>query len=140
MILADTSVLIDYLKGVDNDKSRMLDEVVERGIPFGISAYTYQELLQGARDEAEFRKLAKTFDTHKIYFLPARSEVFKQAARMFFDLCRKGKTVRSTIDILIAMTAIHHKLYLLHNDRDFDVIAGAVKELELFEPQKEATS
>ena len=134
MILVDTSVLIDYLKGTDNEKSHLLDDVIKRNIPFGISAFTYQELLQGARDEAEFKRLADSFSTQKIYFLPEQVEVFERAARIFFGLRRKGKTVRSTLDVLIALTAIHHKLYLLHNDRDFDVIAEEVAELEIFNP------
>lgn len=132
MILVDTSVLIDYLKGIDNETSRVLDAVVERGIPFGISAYTYQEVLQGARDEAEYAQLAANLSTQKIYVLPAEPEVFAQAARLYFDLRRKGKTVCSSIDLLIARTAIHHQLELLHNDRDFDVIASVAKALKVF--------
>jgi len=49
--------MVDYLKGADTEKTRMLDSIIERDISFGISAYTYQELLQGARDEKEFANL-----------------------------------------------------------------------------------
>jgi predicted nucleic acid-binding protein len=132
MILVDTSVLIDYLQGIDNEKSRLLDAVVEGNVPFGISAYTYQEVLQGARDEAEYATLDANLSTQKIYFLPSEAEAFAQAARLYFDLRRKGKTVRSSIDLLIAQTAIHYKLALLHNDRDFDVIASVAKALKIF--------
>jgi predicted nucleic acid-binding protein len=35
-------------------------------------------------------------------------------------LCRNaGITIPSTIDLLIAQTAIEHSLFLLHNDKDF---------------------
>lgn len=131
MILIDTSVMIDYLKGKDNAKTQLLDEVIRRDIPYGFSAYTYQEILQGARDEKEFNTLKVYFSTQKIYFLPNRIRVFEVAAEFFFFLRRKGKTVRSTIDILIALTAIDNNLSLLHNDRDFDIMAEEVSELKI---------
>jgi len=51
---------------------------------------------------------------------------------MFFNLRRQGITVRSTIDILIALTAIKNNLLLLHNDRDFDVLASKLEVLKIF--------
>jgi len=45
------------------------------------------------------------------------------AAKIFFDLRRRGMTVGSSVDCLIAQTAIEHGLHLLHNDSDFDRIA-----------------
>jgi len=57
--------------------------------------------------------------------------IFERAARLYFDLRRKGITPRGTIDIFIALTAIHHNLSLLHDDRDFDAIASYVKELKI---------
>ena len=38
--------------------------------------------------------------------------------------------MRSTIDCLIARIAIEHSLVLMHNDRDFDFIAGVEPTLE----------
>ena len=43
-----------------------------------------------------------------------------------YRICRvKGLTIRSTIDLLIAQTAIEHNAELIHNDRDFEAIASA---------------
>jgi len=50
-----------------------------------------------------------------------------EAARLYFVCRRKGVTVRSTIDCLIAAIAIEHKALLLHDDRDFDAIARYTK-------------
>jgi len=44
---------------------------------------------------------------------------------------KKGLTVRSTVDLLIAQTAIEHNAILLHNDRDFEAIA-TVSPLKLY--------
>jgi predicted nucleic acid-binding protein len=133
MILVDTSVMIDYLKGMDNAKTRLLDKAIEFDIPFGISVYTYQEVLQGARDENEFQLLKQYLSSQKVYMLPNMIKSYEQAARLFFDLRRKGRTIRSIIDVLIAQTAIHYRMFLLHNDRDFDNIAEAVEPLNILE-------
>jgi predicted nucleic acid-binding protein len=131
MILVDTSVLIDYLKGHESDKTHIFEDIMKRKIFWGISVYTYQELLQGARDEKEFATLKGYLQTQKIYFLPSHSSTFENAARLYFDLRRKGITLRGTLDVLIALTAIHYELELLHDDKDFDAIANNVSELKI---------
>jgi len=131
VILVDTSVLVDYFKGRDTLKTRVFDAVINHGIPYGISPYAYQELLQGAKDEREFRLLKEYLSTQHIYFLPPVLDFFEEAARLYFDLRRKGVTLRGTVDILIALTAVHHNLSLLHDDRDFDALAYAVKSLKI---------
>jgi len=131
MVLVDTSVLIGYLKGQTDNKTELLKDVLTREIPFGISSYTYQEILQGARNEKEFEILKEYLSTQKIYFLKQEIPTFEKASRMFFDLRRKGSTPRSTIDILIALTAIEYNLILLHNDNDFDIISKHIPELKI---------
>jgi len=42
------------------------------------------------------------------------------AARNFRRLRQHGRTVRKTIDCLIATFCLHHGHSLLHRDRDFD--------------------
>ena len=49
---------------------------------------------------------------------------WSEAARIYFDLRRVGKTVRSPIDCCIAQIAMDNKALLLHRDRDFEVIAA----------------
>ena len=123
MILVDTSVLIEFFKGRHNPKADLFDEVIARDIPFGISAFSYQEVWQGARDEREYQLLREYLDTQVIYYPPEGPEIYEKAARLFFDLRRRGVTVRGSIDVLIALTAMENNLMLLHNDRDFDAIA-----------------
>lgn len=131
MILVDTSVLIGYLKGQDDARTLLFDELQTRKIPFGISPYTLQEVLQGARNEEDYQRLWEYLSTQIIYFLPEEISTYEKAARLYFDLRRKGLTPRSTIDILIALTALEHKLMLLHNDRDFDLMAEQMEELKI---------
>ena len=110
MILVDTSVLIGFLKGQTDEKTQLFEEVLTLNIPFGISSYTFQEVLQGARDENEYQQLQDYLSTQIIYFLPEETATYEKAARMYFELRRKGITPRSTIDILIALTAMENKL------------------------------
>jgi predicted nucleic acid-binding protein len=133
MILVDTSVLVNYLKGKQDAKTQLFDSILKSDIPYGISGYTYQEVLQGARNEKEFAILKEYLGSQKIYFLPETVETCEKAARMYFNLRRKGVTPRSTVDILIARTAIHYRLALLHNDSDFDSIAKVIPELKILD-------
>jgi len=133
MILVDTSILISYFKGQFDNKTQIFDEIISRGIPFGISPYTFQEVLQGARNEKEYEKLRDYLSTQIVYFLPEETATYEKAAKLYFDLRRKGVTPRSTMDILIALTAIENNLLLLHNDRDFDLMAALVDTLNILE-------
>ena len=117
MYLIDTSVLIDFFKGKETKQTQKLEKIILHQIPFGISAFTYQELLQGAKDNKEFNKLKTYLSTQKIYY-PGKNS-FENAAEIFFK-CRKNCiTIRSLIDVLIAATAIENGLILLTCDKDF---------------------
>jgi predicted nucleic acid-binding protein len=129
VVLVDTSVLIGFFKGQVDEKAVLFKDVLSRDIPFGISSYTYQEVLQGARNEAEFNTLKEYLSTQQIYYLETEASTFEKAARIYFDLRRKGVTPRSTLDIIIALTAIENKLALLHNDNDFDLMSNYIPEL-----------
>ena len=127
MILVDTSVLIDYLRDRNNEVSQRFQFVLDSGIPYGINSFIYQELLQGVRTEEEFNLLKRYLDTQRFYHLRDERESFAQAARIYFDCRRKGITLASTIDCLIAQTAIDNDLLLFHNDSDFEKMAEVVK-------------
>ena len=133
MILVDTSVLISYLKGQDGFKTDLFEKVISRGIPYGFSAYTYQETLQGARDEREWEQLRGYLSTQAIYFLPETLATFEKAALLHYRLRRHGVTIRGGIDALIALTAMEHNLFLLHDDRDFDGMSKWTPELKVLE-------
>ena len=58
---------------------------------------------------------------------------YEQAVLMNFNCRRSGITIRSTIDLLIAWTAIEHDACLLQKDMDFVNLAKVVPELKLYE-------
>jgi predicted nucleic acid-binding protein len=69
MVLVDTSVFIPFLRNQDAPETRALDRIIEDRIPFGISPYIYQELLQGVKTPAEFSILKDYLETQRIYDL-----------------------------------------------------------------------
>ena len=133
MILVDTSVFIDYLKGKNNNSTQNLEYILESKIPYGINDFIYQEILQGAKDRKEFSLLKKYFETIPFYYLQNGKESYEKASMLHVVCKQKGITIRSTIDLLIAETAIENDLYLLHNDNDFKLMSKVVKNLKIYE-------
>jgi len=122
VILVDTSVLIDFLKGEDNPAVQKFVQVIEREIPFGINPSIFLEVLQGAATDKDFKLLREYLQSQAFYDLKDGRESIARAARMSFELRRMGMAAGNSIDLLIAQTAIDNDLYLLHNDSDFDRI------------------
>ncbi len=118
--------MIDYLSGKENAATLKFQYILDSNMPFGINPFIYQEVLQGVKTEKDFDKVKKYLDTQRFYFLKDEKESFASAAKIYFKCRKKGITINSTIDCLIAQTAIENNLYLLHNDFDFDNIAKVV--------------
>lgn len=121
MILVDTSVWVEVLR----DRTGRIKAVLEReldGDEAALTRFHQLELLQGARDEREWSLLREYLDTQD--YLECRPESWADAARIYFDLRRAGKTVRSPIDCCIAQIAMDHDVLLLHRDRDFEAVCA----------------
>jgi len=76
--------------------------------------------------------LKEYLDTLPFYDLLYGKQSFGNAASMYMNCRKKGITVRSTIDLLIAEIAIENNLYLLHNDIDFENITKIYKNLKIY--------
>lgn len=132
MILVDTSVFIDYFKGIESNSALVFDNVIENKIPYGINDFIYQEVLQGSKTDKEFETLKEYMESLPFYYLQFGRDSYEKAALMNFQCRRNGVTVRSTIDLLIAETAIENSLFILHNDSDFDNISKVIAELRIY--------
>lgn len=82
-----------------------------------------QEVLQGFRDEAAFRKAREALLSLPVVESPMRVELFEHAVQLYRAARRAGLTVRSGVDCLIAACALRHDLTVVHVDRDFGVLA-----------------
>lgn len=123
MILVDTSVLIDFLQGTRTPAVDHLRHLEEAGLDFAIPAVCAQEVLQGARDLAEWKRLEEVIGTQRWVAPRDPRGAHLAAARIYFDGRRKGLTIRSAIDCLIAQLALEEGAVLLHDDDDFDHIS-----------------
>lgn len=118
MVVVDTSVLVDYLKGVTNPETEWLDRQVDRQ-RLGMTTTIVTEVLQGLRDEREASSVYNELMEFEI-LEAADLPLAVQAARHFRRLRQLGHTPRKTIDVLIATLCIRDHHDLLHRDRDFD--------------------
>lgn len=123
MIIVDTSVLIAFLRGHRTAAAGRLREIEEQEVPFSIPAICVQEVLQGARDEREWRLLRSVLVTQLVVVPGDFVAVHLEAARIYFDCRRRGISPRSSIDCLIAAQVLETKGTLLHDDDEFDRIA-----------------
>ena len=132
MVLIDTSILIDYFKGRKGEPYDMLDNLIDQNIPIGICNHVYQEVLQGAKNEKEFNLLKEHLNTMSFYNLRYGKKSYENAALLYYKCRKVGITPRSTIDLLIAQTAIENNLLLFHNDNDFTQIAKIIPDLKFY--------
>jgi len=110
MVIVDTSVLIDYLKGVNNSQVELFDDILDKKMPYGINDFIFQEVLQGARDSKEYHQLREYLTSIPFFNLKQGSFSYECAAFIHFSCRRKGITIRSTIDLIIAQTALENSL------------------------------
>ena len=122
MILVDTSVLIDLLRGKATSAVDFLVSLESNDVPYAIPLVCCQEVMQGARDESEWRALRENLSAQRLSLPADPAALHWEAARIFFDCRRRGITVRSSVDCLIAAQAIEAKATLLHDDEDFERI------------------
>lgn len=118
MVIVDTTVWVDYLRGQENAETNWLHKELDHQ-RIGLTDLILCEVLQGIRDDAEFARVQRDL---------CRFEVFEMgsvalgiaAAQNFRKLRQRGRTVRKTIDCLIATFCLREGHSLLHRDRDYD--------------------
>ena len=118
MIVADTSVWIDYVNGAITPQTDMLDSEL-RHSRVATGDLIMVEFLHGFRSDTQFQLAKRMMDALEYHDLVGK-ELALMAAQNFRKLRKHGITIRKTIDVLIATFCIEYGFELLHNDRDFD--------------------
>ncbi|MFN0300994.1 MAG: PIN domain nuclease [Burkholderiales bacterium] len=118
MVIADTSVWVDFLRGSSAPHADSLAVLLENQ-EVVLCDRVLQEVLQGVRDEAEYRKVSASLRELPCFDLGGAA-IAVNAAQNYRRLRRLGVTPRSATDVLIATFCIEQKHTLLHHDRDFD--------------------
>ena len=117
MILADTSIWIDFFNGKITAETNFLDNALAEGNVI-IGDLIMLEILQGIRHDKDYNKAKKALGTLEQFELFGSSMVF-ECANNFRKLRKRGLTIRKTADLIIASFCIKNKIPLLFSDRDF---------------------
>ncbi len=117
MILVDSSVWIDYFRGVPTPQTDRLDALLGSE-PVVVGDLILTEVLQGFRSQREFNQALRLMQSVTTVQIGGQ-DVAIQAARNVRLLRDRGLTVRKTIDCLIATRCIEDGYALLFSDRDF---------------------
>lgn len=112
MILVDTSIWIAVIHGeIEVDQDEYED--------FFTCGPVLQEVFQGVEEGA----LLFAISNIPCLSDPLPSELFRNAAGIYRQGRRRGLTIRSSMDCLIAAIALDNGATVWHRDRDFDNIA-----------------
>ena len=131
MVIVDTTVWIDYLRGARNAETDWLDhELVRQRL--ALTDIIFCEVLQGLSDDEAAKEVEELLLRFEL-FETGGVDLAREAARNYRTLRRRGRTVRKTIDCLIATFCIREGHSLLHRDRDFDTFEKLL-ELSVMHP------
>ncbi len=108
MILADSSVWIDYFRGIGTPQTDRLDALLGT-----------EPLVMGDTSDHDFNQALRPLTSLTLIDIGGQAIAIK-AARNFRSLRARGATIRKTIDTLIATRCIENGYALLYSDRDFD--------------------
>ena len=128
MILVDTSIWIRLFRD-----PTLGDRLGDRILECATCPPVMQEVFQGLYDEPRTQTIREGLLALPRVADPLKADTFLAAAELFRLGRRKGLTIRSSYDCLIAAIAIDHQCAVWHHDRDFDRIASYTA-LRLIQP------
>ena len=131
-MIVDTSAWVEYLRATGSPIHLTLRASVQAGQPIATPAPVVMELLSGSRSELKAVQLLQFLNRFEI-LVPNSLRDYQGAARIYRTCRRAGFTIRSSVDCMVAATALGENRPLLARDRDFAVIARHT-ELELVIP------
>ena len=118
MIFVDSSVWIDYFRGLGTPEADKLDSLLGNE-PLATGDLVLAEVLQGFVSDRDFNQAHALLSSLTVVGLCGH-DIAVMAARNYRRLRALGTTVRKTIDTIIATRCIEDDFSLLYSDRDFD--------------------
>jgi predicted nucleic acid-binding protein len=118
MILVDTSIWVELLAG--KPRCAVREEDLLRFVTCGP---VVQEVLQGLRPGLQSDAFRTALLAIPVLSDPIPLRLFVSAAEIYRQGRKRGLTIRSSVDCLIAAIAIDHGIAVWHRDRDFSAIA-----------------
>lgn len=115
--LVDTSAWVELLRATGSRVEGALAEALDSSQALWITGAVLQEVLQGARTAAQSEELRRLLLACTVVE-PVFPETYEHAAFLYRRCRRAGRSVRGTVDCLVAAVAMEHGLAVLGVDRD----------------------
>jgi len=127
-VLVDTSAWVDFLNGFPSPAADAVAELLQGDDDVCTCGLVVAEVFQGLRRDRGRDAIRRSFED-MTYLEPPGIHLYLRAAEVYRALRDRGKTVRSTVDCIIAAIAEAGGCDLLARDRDMDAIveSGLVK-------------
>ncbi len=122
-MLIDTSAWVSFFHRPNGKHALFIDNLLAIGGTIHTCPVIYQEVLQGIRQDKEFRQVRTSFSAYQFLLFSDSVTAAEEAAILYRQCRKKGVTVRKANDCLIAHYALHFNVPLLHHDGDFNQIA-----------------
>ena len=122
MTVIDSSVWILLLNGVRHPKVEQARLLIEGPEDIGVPGIVLDEILRGLRNDSHFRRIRDIL-LGDFTYLEMRQSQFLRSADIYRTLRKRGRTIRSPSDCLVAACAMEESASLLENDADFHTIA-----------------
>lgn len=120
-VLVDTSAWADFLNGSPSPVADALAQLLRSDDDVCTCGIVVAEVFQGLRRDAGRDAIRRSFED-LIFLEPSGISLYLRAAELHRGLRERGRTVRSTVDCVIAAIAEEDGCALLARDRDMDAI------------------
>lgn len=130
-MIADTSAWVEFLRATGSRCDLRLRKAFRNEEAVWLPAVVLQELLQGARNPAQFNRLEAQLERLPGLDALDPRDLAREAAKLYARCRWQGVTVRSPNDCVVAACAIAAGLPVLARDRDFQALASVEPALQL---------
>lgn len=123
-VLVDTSVWADFFNGYPSPEEKALSRLIAGNDEIFTCGVVVAEVFQGLRRDRGRAEIVRLF-RELVFVEPSGIEAYLRAADVYRSLRRRGVTVRSTIDCLIAVVAEENECDVLSRDRDLQAVLSS---------------
>lgn len=123
-VLVDTSVWADFSNGYPSPEEKTLSRLIAGDDEIFTCGVIVAEVFQGLRRDKGRAEIVRLF-RELVFVEPTGMETYLRAADVYRALRRRGVTVRSTIDCLIAVLAEENECSVLARDRDLQTVLAS---------------
>ncbi|HLA77737.1 MAG TPA: PIN domain-containing protein [Vicinamibacteria bacterium] len=120
-VLVDTSAWVDFLNGFPSPAADALADLLRGDDDVCTCGIVAAEVFQGLRRERGRDAIRRSFED-MVFLEPSGMRLYLRAADLYRGLRERGRTIRSTIDCVVAAIAEEGGCRLLARDRDMDAI------------------